>query len=164
MRYFYALLYFYETLLFLILFIRSFINWKKIFFLSESTSEGATEGTYNGGSRAQLIYGVFTTPVNSIGGSAVCAFSMEDLLRVFLGPFKEQETINSNWLRVLPEKVPEPRPGACANDSRTLPDVTVNFVKSHPLMDEAVQSYFTTPVVTKVTYKWVIFFLFIYFF
>ncbi|CAB0035211.1 unnamed protein product [Trichogramma brassicae] len=118
----------------------------------QSTSD-VTEGHYIDG-HTQLIYGVFTTPVNSIGGSAVCAFSMSDILQVFQGAFKEQETINSNWLRVMPDKVPEPRPGACVNDSRTLPDITVNFVKSHPLMDDAVQTYFGTPVVTKVTYNY----------
>lgn len=119
--------------------------------ISESTSD-VTEGVY-AGERARLVYGVFTTPVNSIGGSAVCAFSMKNVLEVFQGAFKEQETINSNWLRVLPEKVPEPRPGACVNDSRTLPDVTVNFVKAHPLMDDAVQSFFSLPVITKVSFK-----------
>lgn len=119
----------------------------------ESTSD-VTEGRY-GGKSARLVYGVFTTPVNSIGGSAVCAFSMDSILEVFQGAFKEQETINSNWLRVLPEKVPEPRPGACVNDSRTLPDITVNFVKAHPLMDDAVQSYFSLPVITKTSFKYV---------
>lgn len=111
-----------------------------------------TEGLY-AGKHNQLIYGVFTTPTNSIGGSAVCAFAMSSVLDVFQGAFKEQETINSNWLRVTPEKVPEPRPGACVNDSRTLPDITVNFVKTHPLMDDAVQSFFVLPVLTKVSFK-----------
>ncbi|XP_076175638.1 semaphorin-1A isoform X3 [Ptiloglossa arizonensis] len=117
----------------------------------QSTSD-VTEGVY-AGERDRLVYGVFTTPVNSIGGSAVCAFSMKNVLEVFQGAFKEQETINSNWLRVLPERVPEPRPGACVNDSRTLPDITVNFVKAHPLMDDAVQSFFSLPVITKVSFN-----------
>ncbi|XP_026671409.1 semaphorin-1A-like [Ceratina calcarata] len=118
----------------------------------QSTSD-VTEGVY-AGERDRLVYGVFTTPVNSIGGSAVCAFSMKSILKVFQSAFKEQETINSNWLRVLPEKVPEPRPGACVNDSRTLPDVTVNFVKAHPLMDDAVQSFFSLPVITKISFNY----------
>ncbi|GAB1869784.1 Sema domain-containing protein [Camponotus japonicus] len=118
----------------------------------QSTSD-VTEGRYAGKS-ARLVYAVFTTPVNSIGGSAVCAFSMDNILEVFQSAFKEQETINSNWLRVLPEKVPEPRPGACVNDSRTLPDITVNFVKAHPLMDDAVQSYFSLPVITKTSFNY----------
>ncbi|XP_008548489.1 semaphorin-1A isoform X2 [Microplitis demolitor] len=124
------------------------------FYFNEIQSmSDPTEGFY-AGRHDQLIYGIFTTPVNSISGSAVCAFSMSSVLDVFQGAFKEQETINSNWLRVLPEKVPEPRPGACVNDSRTLPDITVNFVKTHPLMDDAVQSFFTLPVLTKVSFNY----------
>ena len=46
------------------------------------------------------MYGVFTTPENAIGGNAICAFQMEDILASFEGPFKEQETANSNWLPV----------------------------------------------------------------
>ncbi|XP_047364809.1 semaphorin-1A-like isoform X2 [Vespa velutina] len=118
----------------------------------QSTSD-VTEGFY-AGNRTRLVYGVFTTPVNSIGGSAICAFSMNSVLEVFQGAFKEQETINSNWLRVPAERVPKPRPGACVNDSRTLPDMTVNFVKAHPLMDDAVQSYFAMPVITKVSFNY----------
>nr|KAF7402193.1 hypothetical protein H0235_015529 [Vespula pensylvanica] len=118
----------------------------------KSTSD-VTEGFY-AGNRTRLVYGVFTTPVNSIGGSAICAFSMNSVLEVFQGAFKEQETINSNWLRVPAERVPKPRPGACVNDSRTLPDMTVNFVKAHPLMDDAVQSYFAMPVITKVSFNY----------
>ncbi|KAI4477462.1 hypothetical protein M0802_014710, partial [Mischocyttarus mexicanus] len=117
-----------------------------------STSE-VTEGLY-AGNRTRLVYGVFTTPVNSIGGSAICAFSMNSVLEVFQGAFKEQETINSNWLRVPTERVPKPRPGTCVNDSRTLKDTIVNFVKAHPLMDDAVQSYFAMPVITKVSFNY----------
>lgn len=108
------------------------------------------EGRY-GGVAAQLVYGVFTTPVNSISGSAVCAFSMDAVMRSFEGQFKEQETMNANWLAVPPQKVPEPRPGGCVNDSRTLPDVTVNFVKNHALMDEPVPSFFGQPVVIRIS-------------
>ncbi|XP_067003213.2 semaphorin-1A isoform X3 [Anabrus simplex] len=118
----------------------------------QSTSE-IIEGTYN--QRAEkLIYGVFTTPVNSIGGSAVCAFSLRSILETFEGPFKEQETMNANWLSVPILKVPEPRPGQCVNDSRTLPDVSVNFVKSHTLMDEAVPAFFTRPIIIRISLQY----------
>lgn len=50
-------------------------------------------------------------PRNSISGSAVCAFSLEDILHAFNGPFKGQDDINANWLPVASTKVPEPRPG-----------------------------------------------------
>lgn len=53
----------------------------------------------------QLIYGVFNTPVNSIGGSAICAFSLRSIIATFNGPFKEQENMNSNWLPVAKSKV-----------------------------------------------------------
>lgn len=53
----------------------------------------------------KIIYGVLTTPVNSIGGSAVCAFALRDILDAFNGDFKAQETINSNWLPVEEDKV-----------------------------------------------------------
>ena len=108
------------------------------------------EGIY-GQRSAQLMYGVFTTPINSIGGSAVCAFNMQSILDTFEGPFKEQESMNSNWLPVPITKVPEPRPGQCVNDSRTLPDVSVNFVKSHTLMDYAVPAFFSRPVLIRIS-------------
>lgn len=108
------------------------------------------EGRY-AGQGEELLYGVFTTPVNSIGGSAVCAFRMRDVIATFDGPFKEQETMNANWLPVQSIKVPEPRPGTCVNDSRTLPDVAVNFVKSHTLMDQAVPAFFGKPILIRIS-------------
>lgn len=111
------------------------------------------EGRY-AGQGEELLYGVFTTPVNSIGGSAICAFRMRDVLGSFDGPFKEQETMNANWLPVQSIKVPEPRPGTCVNDSRTLPDVAVNFVKSHTLMDQAVPAFFGKPILIRVSLQY----------
>ncbi|CAH0380931.1 unnamed protein product [Bemisia tabaci] len=71
-------------------------------------------------------------------GSAICAFTLEDIDRAFAGKFKEQATSSSAWLPVLSNRVPEPRPGECVNDTATLPDTVLNFIRSHPLMDEAV--------------------------
>lgn len=92
--------------------------------------------------------------MNSIGGSAICAFSMRSVLASFDGAFKEQETMNANWLKVPSLKVPEPRPGQCVNDSRTLPDVSVNFVKSHTLMDSAVPAYFSRPLQIRISLQY----------
>lgn len=75
----------------------------QISLFAESTTE-LIEGVY-GGLNAQLIYGTFTTPPNSISGSAVCAFSMQDIADTFEGTFKEQNAINSNWLPVNSAKV-----------------------------------------------------------
>lgn len=102
---------------------------------------------------AQLIYGTFTTPPNSISGSAVCAFSLQDITDTFEGNFKEQAAINTNWLPVVSNKVPDPRPGQCHNDSRTLPDLTLNFIKTHSLMDESVPSFFGQPIVIRTSFQ-----------
>ncbi|XP_035229472.1 semaphorin-1A-like isoform X2 [Stegodyphus dumicola] len=118
----------------------------------QSTTNVVT-GKYSG-KEAQLIYAVFTTPPNSISGSAVCAFSLEDVLHAFNGPFKGQDDINSNWLPVASTKVPEPRPGQCVNDSRTLPEVTVNFIEVNSLMDRAVPSFWNHPVVLHTVFQY----------
>lgn len=53
----------------------------------------------------EIIYGTLTTPSNAIGGSAICAYSMRDILAAFEGTFKHQETMNSNWLPIPEDKV-----------------------------------------------------------
>ena len=63
------------------------------------------EGSYTNGQKTKIVYGVFTTPENAIGGNAICAFQISDVLDTFEGPFKEQETANSNWLPVRDMKV-----------------------------------------------------------
>lgn len=103
------------------------------------------EGIY-GEKPGRIVYAVFTTPVNSIGGSAVCAFNMEDINQAFEGLFKEQRSPSDNWLAVEPHKVPSPRPGSCTNNSKELSDANLNFIKTHPLMNEAVPSFFGSPV------------------
>lgn len=96
---------------------------------------------------------MFTTPTNSLGSSAVCAFRMEDIYRSFDGQFKAQEDTNSNWLPVAESKVPSPRPGSCSNDSASLPEATLNFIKDHPLMDAPVQSYLAQPLLIQSGFK-----------
>lgn len=120
---------------------------------SEATTE-LINGVYgSGGSRNDIVYAVFTTPQNAIGGSAVCAFAMRDILDAFEGSFKGQEGMNSNWLPVR-EKVPEKRPGSCVEDSRTLSDSSVNFIKTHSLMDKAVPSFLARPVLIRVSLQY----------
>ncbi|GAB0092086.1 Semaphorin [Sergentomyia squamirostris] len=96
---------------------------------------------------SDVIYGIFTTPSPSIAGSAVCVFRMADVLAAFDGPFKAQKDTRSNWLPVSEHMTPsDPRPGSCVDDSRTLPSSTVNFVKTHPLMEQAVPSLYGEPL------------------
>ncbi|KAL9921548.1 semaphorin 1b isoform 1-T4 [Glossina fuscipes fuscipes] len=97
-----------------------------------------------------LIYAVFTTSVNAISGSAVCAFNIDDIMEAFQGRFKSQKDSQSQWLPVQEEQVPEPRPGQCVDDSRTLSSIAVNFVKNHPLMETSVPSVFGRPLLKKV--------------
>ncbi|XP_067093693.1 sema domain, transmembrane domain (TM), and cytoplasmic domain, (semaphorin) 6C isoform X1 [Osmerus mordax] len=105
------------------------------------------------------VLGVFTTQANSITGSAVCAFYMDDIEKSFSGKFKEQRTSESAWTPVPEEQVPTPRPGCCAGDgsaaayksSTTFPDDTLTFIKSYPLMDEAVPSVNDRPCFTRTT-------------
>uniref|UniRef100_A0A3B4A2N5 Sema domain-containing protein n=1 Tax=Periophthalmus magnuspinnatus TaxID=409849 RepID=A0A3B4A2N5_9GOBI len=55
------------------------------------------------------VVGVFTTQTNSIPGSAVCAFFMDDIENVFNGKFKEQKTSDSSWTPLPENQVPKPR-------------------------------------------------------
>lgn len=105
------------------------------------------------GDRQAIIYAVFTTPENSIPGSAVCAFRMDAIMDAFDGRFRSQRDSTSNWLPVAKEAVPEPRPGRCVDDSRTLPTMTVNFIKTHTLMETAVESMHDRPLLTRVNLK-----------
>uniref|UniRef100_A0A8D3C997 Sema domain-containing protein n=1 Tax=Scophthalmus maximus TaxID=52904 RepID=A0A8D3C997_SCOMX len=105
------------------------------------------------------VVGVFTTQANSIPGSAVCAFYMDDIEKVFNGKFKEQRTSDSSWTPVPADQVPRPRPGVCAGDgpaadyksSVHFPDETLTFIKSYPLMDEAVPSVNDRPCFTRTS-------------
>uniref|UniRef100_A0A665T330 Semaphorin-6D-like n=1 Tax=Echeneis naucrates TaxID=173247 RepID=A0A665T330_ECHNA len=105
------------------------------------------------------VLGVFTTQANSITGSAVCAFYMDDIEKAFSGKFKEQRNSESAWTPVPEDQVPTPRPGCCAGEgsaaayksSTTFPDDTLTFIKSYPLMDESVPSVNDRPYFTRTT-------------
>ncbi|KAL1022950.1 hypothetical protein UPYG_G00034620 [Umbra pygmaea] len=107
-----------------------------------------------------IILGVFSTPANSIPGSAVCAFDMEQLARAFDGRFKEQKSPESIWTPVPDELIPKPRPGGCAvqgsryNSSNSFPDEMLNFVKTHPLLDEAVPSLGQRPWIVRTMVRY----------
>lgn len=106
-------------------------------------------------SSVPMIYGVFTTPWNSLRGAAVCAYKMSDVVASFEGPYKEQRTVHSNWLPVRNSAVPKPHPAKmCADDSEKLSDQTLNFVKSHPLMDTAVTAYGGQPVLVQTSLEY----------
>ncbi|XP_047003750.1 semaphorin-2A-like isoform X1 [Schistocerca americana] len=95
------------------------------------------------------FHAVFTTSSTGLIGSAICSYTLQDLQQAFRGRFKEQATSSSAWLPVLSSRVPEPRPGECVNDTQTLPDTVLNFIRSHPLMDSAVGHEYGKPVFYK---------------
>uniref|UniRef100_A0A3Q2XIM7 Semaphorin 6A n=1 Tax=Hippocampus comes TaxID=109280 RepID=A0A3Q2XIM7_HIPCM len=110
-----------------------------------------------------VVMATFSTPYNSIPGSAVCAYDMAEVAHTFTGRFKEQKSPDSTWTPFPEEKVPKPRPGSCAGSpsmerykvSNEFPDDTLNFIKMHPLMDEAVPSIANRPwfLKTMVRYR-----------
>ena len=102
--------------------------------------------------RDQVFYGVFTTPSNAIAGSAICAFKLSDIQESFeVGPFKNQETVNSNWLPMSKSQIPEPRPGLCSVNGQNLPENNLNFIRRHSLMDWSVKSATKAPIFTKTS-------------
>ncbi|XP_062960484.1 semaphorin-6C isoform X3 [Cynocephalus volans] len=102
------------------------------------------------------LFGVFTTQTNSIPGSAVCAFYLDDIEHGFEGKFKEQRSLDGAWTSVSEDRVPSPRPGSCAgiggaalfSSSRDLPDDVLTFIKAHPLLDPAVPPATHQPLLT----------------
>ncbi|XP_077171076.1 semaphorin-6A-like isoform X2 [Paroedura picta] len=100
-----------------------------------------------------IVVGVFATPKNSIPGSAVCAFDMQDIEKVFAGNFKYQKDYNTLWTSIHENNVPHPRPGSCAGSkpfqqytsSTEFPDKVLLFMRRHHLMDRAVPSTFKQP-------------------
>ncbi|XP_067267436.1 semaphorin-6C isoform X4 [Chanodichthys erythropterus] len=108
------------------------------------------------------VVGVFTTQINSIPGSAVCGFYLDDIERVFNGKFKEQKNSDSMWTSVPEEHVPKPRPGLCAGEGSAssfsssvhFPDSVLTFIKTHPLMDESVPSVNSQPLITNTASRY----------
>ncbi|XP_077599634.1 semaphorin-6D-like [Stigmatopora nigra] len=106
------------------------------------------------------VLAIFTTQANSIPGSAVCAFYMDDVEKAFDGKFKEQRGGDASWTAVAERAVPSPRPGSCAGgdgpaadfeSSSKFPDETLAFVKSFPLVDEAVLAVNRRPLYTRTS-------------
>ena len=94
----------------------------------------------------ERVFAVFNTPENSITGSAVCSFSMDDIRDSFdSSPFKVQRDVNSNWLPLPRHQEPRTRPGKCHKNSRDLDDEHLNFVKENILLDRSVASILETP-------------------
>ncbi|XP_019640480.1 PREDICTED: semaphorin-3C-like [Branchiostoma belcheri] len=88
----------------------------------------------------EIIYGVFTTPENSVLSSAVCVYSISQIRQLFsMGQFKRKMVDSLAWTRVMQSEVPDPRPGKCLSCNRSCDQYedTYKFAKSTPLIDPA---------------------------
>jgi semaphorin 6 len=66
------------------------------------------EGEYLG-QPTRLVYAVFTTPENAIGGNAICAFQISDILRAFQGRFfYSQREEEERYNLCIPSSVADP--------------------------------------------------------
>ncbi|CAG9793298.1 unnamed protein product [Diatraea saccharalis] len=90
----------------------------------------------------KILVAAFTTPSNSIAGSAVCIYNMSDVHAAFDGPYKVKDTPTSTW---------EPRsPTVQARDHfRCMPDLSphqaIEFQR-YKLMNEPIQPILGEPV------------------
>ncbi|XP_007114008.1 semaphorin-3F isoform X3 [Physeter macrocephalus] len=106
--------------------------------------------------RNPVIYAVFTSSGSVFRGSAVCVYSMADIRMVFNGPFAHKEGPNYQWMP-FSGKMPYPRPGTCPGGTFTpsmkstkdYPDEVINFMRTHPLMYQAVYPLQRRPLVVR---------------
>ncbi|XP_049640792.1 semaphorin-4C isoform X1 [Suncus etruscus] len=103
------------------------------------------------------FFGVFQARWGDVDVSAVCEFQLEEIHRVFEGPYKEYREEAQTWGSYT-DPVPTPRPGSCIDNwhrhhgytsSLELPDNTLNFIKKHPLMEDQVLPRWGRPLLTK---------------
>ncbi|KAI4886606.1 hypothetical protein NFI96_000804 [Prochilodus magdalenae] len=97
-----------------------------------------------------IIYGVFTTNVNSIAASAVCAFNLSAITQAFNGPFRYQENPRTSWLST-PNPIPNFQCGTVGDGGpggnlteRSLQDAQRLF-----LMSDVVQPISVNPLISQ---------------
>ncbi|CAJ1072024.1 semaphorin-4E [Xyrichtys novacula] len=108
-----------------------------------------------------VFYAVFTPQSDTSDLSAVCAYSVSDISRVFAeGKFKTPVPVETSFVKwvMYSGDVPFPRPGACIDNaareegitrSLDLPDRTLQFIKDKPLMDQAIQPIGAKPLLVR---------------
>ncbi|XP_022815320.1 semaphorin-5A [Spodoptera litura] len=90
----------------------------------------------------KILVATFTTPTNSIVGSAVCVYSMSDITAAFEGPYKVQDRPTSTWEPRSPSKQARDH-FKCVPDSRI--NEAIEYHRYH-LMYEAVQPVSGEPI------------------
>ncbi|XP_041120376.1 semaphorin-5B-like [Polyodon spathula] len=97
-----------------------------------------------------LLYGVFTTNVNSIAASAVCSFNLSAITQAFNGPFRYQENPRSTWLPT-PNPIPNFQCGTVNDNSpnENLTERSLQDAQRLFLMNDVVQPVSVDPLVTQ---------------
>lgn len=108
-----------------------------------------------------IFYTVFTAQSDTSDLSAVCAYRVSDISRVFAeGKYKTTVPVETSFVKwvMYSGEVPVPRPGACINNEARkagiqktldLPDRTLQFVKDKPLMDQIIQPIGDKPLLVR---------------
>lgn len=87
-----------------------------------------------------LLYATFTTPANSIAGSAICAFNLSAIDAAFNGPFKYRDRVESAWGK---RNVPHREHYECRT---TVQNNQLLETSKYQLMDSAVQATTLDPL------------------
>ncbi|XP_051944190.1 semaphorin-4E [Hippocampus zosterae] len=98
-----------------------------------------------------LFYAIFTLQSDTSDLSAVCAYSVFDIDRVFAeGQFKTLVPVETSFIWVAYSgEVPDPRPGSCQTQSLDLPDQTLHFIRDRPLMEDIIQPIGEKPLLER---------------
>ncbi|TKS79983.1 Semaphorin-4E Semaphorin-7 [Collichthys lucidus] len=108
-----------------------------------------------------LFYAVFTPQSDTSDLSAVCAYRVSDISKVFAeGKYKSSVPVETSFVKwvMYSGEVPVPRPGACINNEARnagvtqtldLPDRTLQFIKDRPLMDQVIQPIGEKPLMVR---------------
>ncbi|XP_030608348.1 semaphorin-4E-like [Archocentrus centrarchus] len=108
-----------------------------------------------------IFYTIFTPQSDTSDLSAVCAYHVLDISRVFAeGKYKTPVPVETSFVKwvMYSGEVPIPRPGACINNAARnvginktldLPDRTLQFIKDKPLMDQVIHPIGDKPLLVR---------------
>ncbi|XP_042353479.1 semaphorin-4E isoform X2 [Plectropomus leopardus] len=108
-----------------------------------------------------LFYAIFIPQSDTSDLSAVCAYRVSDISKVFAeGKFKTPVAVETSFIKwvMYSGDVPKPRPGACIdnearkagiNQTLDLPDWTLQFIRDRPLMDQAIHPIGEKPLLVR---------------
>ncbi|KAK6182805.1 hypothetical protein SNE40_010402 [Patella caerulea] len=104
----------------------------------------------------ELIYAIFTTPPNSIAGSAVCVYNMTAFQTAFTGSFKYQENAKSAWMKHDNSKPMERCPSHGSNSKRSpeMDGEPLVLAQQYQLMNLAVQPVDQEPLIHNDNERW----------